>query len=219
MNEWPDEIKNEWNENRVANSSSRLQQMPDYEVADYHSQRAETERHRLNQLPEESKQILNQNRAIIKRNHYQGLEEDEKEEIRVIDRQRIRRVNFKTIKQEWDFDNPCQYCHCLYLKSFTKSERRACCNNGEFMSGLLNYPMMGNISNPILEELLKSNVLWNSNYDVVENHTEESDFGLLSTMFNSKVSIGKKYCNNFLSLKYIGLIYIYILKNIQVSLG
>ena len=30
------------NENRVANSSSRLQHMPDYELTDYHSQRAET---------------------------------------------------------------------------------------------------------------------------------------------------------------------------------
>ena len=188
------------NENRVVKRNLKLNQLSDYDLTAIHSQHATLERNRVNVMPREMKRALNENRAIMKRRKYGELEEDEKEEIRIIDRQRRRPVNFKVIKQDWDFDNPCSYCKCLYLKSFTKSERKACCNNGEFMSDRSNYPMIGNISKPILEELLKSNVLWNSNYDIVENHREESNLGLLSTIYNSKVSIGKKSFFSFFKL-------------------
>ena len=29
----------------------------------------------------------------------------------------LRRVRYLTVKQEWDYNNPCRYCGCLHLKN------------------------------------------------------------------------------------------------------
>jgi len=41
---------------------------------------------------------------------------------------------------EWDYDHPCQYCNCLYLK--IEKNRNICCNNGAFLSDVTSYPKL-----------------------------------------------------------------------------
>ena len=69
----------------------------------------QNERHRVQHMSEE--QIQRQN----ERHRVQHMSEEQ------IQRQRIYRNNynnrFLSIKQEWDDENPCQYCHCTFLKS------------------------------------------------------------------------------------------------------
>ena len=63
-----------------------------------------------------------------------------------IQRQRIYRNSqnrrFVSIKQEWDDENPCEYCHCTFLKSVKKKARRRCCNNGEYLQPDCVFPKL-----------------------------------------------------------------------------
>jgi len=47
-----------------------------------------------------------------------------------------RRTNINNYSQsiavEWDYQHPCPYCSCLYLK--TEKNRKICCNNGQFLT-------------------------------------------------------------------------------------
>jgi len=48
--------------------------------------------------------------------------------------------NNSKIALEWDYANPCQHCHCLYLK--TEKKRSICCNNGAFIYGSTIFPKL-----------------------------------------------------------------------------
>ena len=40
---------------------------------------------------------------------------------------------FKTVRQEWDWTNPCAHCDFVFLKSHTGSFRKKCCSGGRFI--------------------------------------------------------------------------------------
>ena len=56
-------------------------------------------------------------------------------------------VFFKKYDQEWDYENRCQACNCLYLKSETN--RKVCCNGGEWLSLESYFPYL----NPLPEAI------------------------------------------------------------------
>ena len=43
------------------------------------------------------------------------------------DELRTNRNRFQKIDQQWDWENPCIYCNCIYLT--TTKQRKACCLN------------------------------------------------------------------------------------------
>ena len=54
---------------------------------------------------------------------------------------RQQRVVFKSIKQVWDNDNPCEHCGCIHLRSANAQQRKLCCQSGRFVNNPL-YPRL-----------------------------------------------------------------------------
>jgi len=46
----------------------------------------------------------------------------------------------RSIVVEWDYQHPCSYCSCLYLK--TEKNRKICCNNGQFLTINSTFPRL-----------------------------------------------------------------------------
>jgi len=45
----------------------------------------------------------------------------------------LRNQSTRNVKQEWDYERPCEHCGCLYLRSVPLSKRKTCCSNGKFI--------------------------------------------------------------------------------------
>jgi hypothetical protein len=45
-----------------------------------------------------------------------------------------RTIEFHHIEQTWDYNNPCAFCGCQWLKSTTKAGRKKCCKNGALLA-------------------------------------------------------------------------------------
>jgi len=58
---------------------------------------------------------------------------------------------FKTVRQEWDIENPCQNCTFVFLKSQSGAFRKKCCANGLFMKKELpkNLSYFCNVNNEL----------------------------------------------------------------------
>jgi ribosomal protein L37AE/L43A len=101
-----------------------------------------------------------------------------------IERQRNYRNNlnsrFVSMKQEWDDEHPCPYCHCTFLKSVKKKARRRCCNNGEYLQLECAFPKL-----EILPETLKWLCLQRGEH-----------FGKSSAKYNNILSIGSTGVEN-----------------------
>ena len=87
---------------------------------------------------------------------------------------------FVSIKQEWDDENPCEYCHCTFLKSVKKKARRRCCNNGEYLQPDCVFPKL-----EMLPETLKWLCLERGEH-----------FGKTSAKYNNILSIGSTGVEN-----------------------
>ena len=49
-----------------------------------------------------------------------------------------RRGRYLSVKQKWDFNNPCRYCGCLHLKSNVNyTFRKKCCNEGRNLTATI----------------------------------------------------------------------------------
>jgi hypothetical protein len=49
---------------------------------------------------------------------------------------------FASIKQQWDYERPCRYCGCLYLRNINPSGRKQCCLNGMALHSI-EFPNIG----------------------------------------------------------------------------
>ena len=116
------------------------------------------------------------------------------------------RVRFKSLEQEWDFENTCPHCHALYLKSETNSERKYCCQNGAYLERNSCFPHFNELPSVIFKYLLDHDhyalhsVDAQCEVDVNDNGSEESDdeatenalnsLGILSNVYNNILSLG-----------------------------
>ncbi len=100
-----------------------------------------------------------------------------------IDQQRYRgshNQRFLPIQQVWDDDNPCSFCHAVYLKSVSKSARKRCCNNGAYLMSDSEFPKL---------EPLPESLKW-----LCLERGEH--FGKLSAKYNNILSIGSTGVEN-----------------------
>ena len=88
---------------------------------------ADRERHRVANLPEER---LDEVRAA---HRVANLQDDRLVLVHNADRlrNRLRTEVKRSVMQEWDYSNKCQYCKCLYLKS--EKSRKMCCKEGAWI--------------------------------------------------------------------------------------
>jgi len=77
------------------------------------------------------------------------------------DNRTINRCPFKTVRQEWDIENPCENCKFVFLKSQNAAFRKKCCANGLFMKIELpkNLSYFCNIDN---ELFIKNGYIYNN---------------------------------------------------------
>ena len=87
---------------------------------------------------------------------------------------------FLPIQQVWDDENPCSYCHAVYLKSVSKSARKRCCNNGAYLMSDSDFPKL---------EPLPESLKW-----LCLERGEH--FGKLSAKYNNILSIGSTGVEN-----------------------
>jgi len=87
---------------------------------------------------------------------------------------------FVSIQQQWDDENPCEYCHCTFLKSVLKKARKRCCNNGEYLQPDCAFPKL-----EMLPETLKWLCLQRGEH-----------FGKTSAKYNNILSIGSTGVEN-----------------------
>ena len=148
------------------NSRNRLENMNDDQIENQRSRQR-----RENLSPEQIEQHNSRNQ--VKRMSDAQIE-----------RQRNYRNNlnsrFVSIKQEWDDEHPCPYCHCTFLKSVKKKARRRCCNNGEYLQLDCAFPKL-----EILPETLKWLCLQRGEH-----------FGKSSAKYNNILSIGSTGVEN-----------------------
>jgi len=81
------------------------------------------------------------------------------------------------VRQQWDYDNPCEFCGRVWLKNNSAGTRGLCCMNGKIFS-----PELERIF-PHLERMPM----------VFESLTEPGtacDFGLASNVYNNMLSLG-----------------------------
>jgi hypothetical protein len=82
-----------------------------------------------------------------------------------------------TVKQEWDYDNPCMHCGCIHLKK-SNSFRIKCCRNGKFVQSP-DYPHLSPLP-PKLKEFSTE----------VINH-----FARNSVSYNNVLALGNLFMN------------------------
>lgn len=66
----------------------------------------------------------------------------------------------KKVQQEWDFDNPCQHCQCVYLKSVILKDRKMCCMNGYVTNLYLPYPRLEALPHEFASKLIEDPAHW-----------------------------------------------------------
>ena len=66
-----------------------------------------------------------------------------------------RPVRFKTVSQEWDINNRCPYCNCLFLQSESIQFRKKCCGQGSFINDT-SCPQLNALPQPIADLLLNN---------------------------------------------------------------
>ena len=82
----------------------------------------------------------NMNEEQIDQHRDRNIHENMNEEQINQHRARSSTVAFKKYDQEWDYQNCCPACNCLYLKSETN--RKVCCNNGEWLDEKSYFPYL-----------------------------------------------------------------------------
>ena len=53
---------------------------------------------------------------------------------------KLNNYEFQPIAVEWDYEHPCLYCGCLYLK--LEKNRKICCNNGQYLTLNSTFPKL-----------------------------------------------------------------------------
>jgi energy-coupling factor transporter ATP-binding protein EcfA2 len=72
---------------------------------------------------------------------------------------------FQKIAQQWDFEQPCQYCGKVYLKSVRKPQRKTCCINGEatIANGVNGFPQLDPLPDIFVNKLRNMTHHYSSN--------------------------------------------------------
>jgi len=114
------------------------------------------------------------------------------------------RVVFKTVKQEWNYERPCDYCACIHLKSANPSQRKMCCQSGKFIFSE-SYPKLFEL--PVyLKELILNRTEHLSSRSSYYNNM----FSIAVTGYDNGRDIGCEQINGPSSLKMNGRSYHYI---------
>ena len=105
-----------------------------------HVRAADRERNRVANLPDYRLQHVRA--AGRERNRVANLPEDRLDVVQDTDRlrARVRAEGKRSIDQEWDYSNKCQYCNCLYLKS--EKSRKMWCKEGSWFGMDSPFPML-----------------------------------------------------------------------------
>jgi hypothetical protein len=118
------------------------------------------------------------------------------------DRNRERRKPKVTLQQEWDYDNPCEFCYCLFLKSEPKSFRKYCCQNGDYFLHDSEYPRLTQMPHFLVMELVHRCGLALKNIETGEIFTSENAngqnvLGRKSNKYNNMLALGNFLINFF----------------------
>jgi len=115
------------------------------------------------------------------------------------------RVIFKQIKQEWNYDNPCQHCGCVHLKSAPANQRKLCCQGGKFVDNS-DYPKLFEL--PIF---LKNLMLERTEHLSPQSSYYNNIFCIAATGYdNGRKNIGCEHFNGPACLKMNGRAYHFI---------
>jgi len=107
----------------------RVANLPENRIEEVRA--ADRQRHRVENLPENR---LDGVRAADRQRHrVENLQDDRLVLVHNADRlrNRLRTEVKRSVMQEWDYSNKCQYCKCLYLKS--EKSRKMCCKEGAWI--------------------------------------------------------------------------------------
>jgi hypothetical protein len=55
--------------------------------------------------------------------------------------ERRKSSRFKEVAQYWNYEQPCIHCHCIHLRSASLTQKKYCCQNGNFLINP-NYPKL-----------------------------------------------------------------------------
>jgi hypothetical protein len=126
----------------------------------------------------------------------------ERERDRIRDANRERRKPKVNLKQEWDYDNPCEFCHCLFLKSEPKSFRKYCCQNGDYFLHDSEFPRLTQMPYFLIMELVHRCGLALKNIETGEIITSENAngqniLGRKSNKYNNMLALGNFFLNFF----------------------
>jgi hypothetical protein len=118
------------------------------------------------------------------------------------DRNRERRKPKVSLQQIWDYDNPCEFCHCLFLKSEPKSFRKYCCQNGDYFLHDSEYPRLTQMPHFLVMELVHRCGLALKNIETGEIFTSENAngqnvLGRKSNKYNNMLALGNFLINFF----------------------
>ena len=133
----------------------------------------------------------------IERNTYSGMTSEQ------IERHQ-QRVVFKTVKQEWNYERPCDYCSCIHLKSASISQRKMCCQEGKFIHSET-YPKLFE-----LPMYLKELVLNRTEHISSRSSFYNNMFSIAVTGYDNGRDNGCERINGPSSLKMNGRSYHYI---------
>ena len=133
----------------------------------------------------------------IERNTYPGMTSEQ------IERHQ-QRVVFKTVKQEWNYERPCDYCSCIHLKSASISQRKMCCQEGKFIHSET-YPRLFE-----LPMFLKELVLNRTEHISSRSSFYNNMFSIAVTGYDNGRDNGCERINGPSSLKMNGRSYHYI---------
>ena len=128
------------------------------------------------------------------------------------------RSHFLPMDQEWDYENLCPYCGCLWLKS--NKHRKLCCNNGAFVDVFSGFPAL----NPLPPDLRRvacerinhfssKSAIYNNLFSIAVTSVDNGREGVGFETFNMPASVkvnGRPYqrCvhNHFIFCYYVLLL-------------
>jgi hypothetical protein len=139
------------------------------------------------------------------RNFRRTVEGMSQQELAHVRARNVSRLRFKPIRQEWDYDNPCVHCHCIFLKSDSTNRRKLCCQRGKFLEDLSNFPKLFQ-----LPMYLKDLMLNYTEHFSPKSSYYNNTFSIASTGYDNGQDIGCERINGPAALKMNGRVYHYI---------
>jgi len=154
-------------------------------------------------MPSEKVLLHNQSNQIANMSIERHKNKKKSDRIINMAQNRIQNRLFRATDQEWDWNNPCIYCGCIFLTTEHKEWRKHCCQNGQWKTEESGYPQLEPLPDVIRNLCENETAHFSSRSNLYNNVLSFSITGV----DNGREGVGYEVFNMNASVKLNGRIY------------